>query len=480
MGEEEPPAATPLTPSRAMPNTPKKSWTERRAFYALAFWAAVLGAPENRAAAQSDDQPRLSFSGAQRSRYEAVESQFRPGFDESDRVLAMQTSLRFDALLPRLNVVGEIMDSRAELNDRGSYLNALEVNTLEPVQAYVALRSKGDGDGRSSTVRLGLMTLDLGKRRLLARNRYRNTVTSFAGIDWDWHDSDDRELRAFYLQPRHPLPTDKEALLQNEQQLDRGLRDSALLGLFYQLRPWARGSTLETYLLSFRFSPVASAAALDLDSLGMRAYRAAKPHELSYEVEAVLQGGTSGGMVAGIARDDLRVHAHFLHLELGYTFNGAWAPTLAAQYDVATGDRDPLDARDERFNTLFGARRFDFGPTGIYGPFFRSNIETPGVRLTLHPRPRLQGMVAYRAYYLESPRDQWIGTGLADPTGRSGDSLGRQLEASFTWAAIENRLSFETGVAKFDVGAFPRITQGADFRGDPTYFYAALTTRFRP
>ena len=479
MREEQSSTVTRLAPRlRATPLASKSVSPGTRAPCALAFLAAVLCAPESRGATQSDERPAFSFSGTHRSRYEAVDPQFRPGFGASDHVLALQTSLRFDAHLPRLDVVGEIMDSRAELNERHSYLNALEVNALEPVQAYVALRSKETSDGSRSTVRAGLMTLDLGKRRLLARNRYRNTVTSFAGIDWDWHNSAGRELRAFYLQPRHTLPTDEKALLQNEQQLDRGLRHSTFLGLFYQPRPTAAGSRLETYLLSYRVTPADPAAALDLDSLGARAYRLPKPHAWSYEVEAVLQGGTSGGTVAGVARDGLRVDAHFLHLELGYTFKRAWAPTLTAQYDVATGDRDPLDARDDRFNTLFGARRFDFGPTGIYGPFYRSNIETPGVRLTLHPRPRLQGMIAYRAFYLESARDQWIGTGLSDPTGSAGDSLGRQLEASFTWTAIENRLSFETGIAKLDVGRFPRAAQGADFRGDPTYFYAVLTTRF--
>ena len=439
---------------------------------------AALGALANAVAAQSLNDAAFSFSGTHRSRYEALDPQFRPGLSASDRVLAMKTSLSLQAHLPRLTLVGEIMDSRALLNDEGSLRNTAIVNALEPIQAYVALPIPAGRANATSTLRLGLMTLDLGKRRLLARNRFRNTVTSFVGADWEWHDARARAARVFFLQPRHALPTDADALLDNEPQLDRTLGDSALWGLYFAPMRGPAGNVLETYLLSLRLSPKDPAAAIDLVSAGLRAYRASAPREWSYEVEAVMQSGTRGATVAGIARRGLDTRAHFLHLELGYTLAGPWSPTLLAQYDVATGDRDPFDTRSERFDTLFGARRFDFGPTGIFGPFVRSNLETPGARIMVQPRADLRAMAAYRVYYLESARDTWIGTGLADPTGRSGDCLGRELEARFTWAAIQDRLSFEAGIAKLELGAFPAAIQGAAPRGDPTYFYAAVTTRF--
>ena len=424
------------------------------------------------------DASGFSFTGTQRSRYESVDPQFRPGLGTDDRVLAVRTSLRFDTRLPKLDVAGEIMDSRALLNDRSSFLSTTVVNALEPVQAYVALHLPAGTDGATSTLRLGLVTLDLGKRRLLARNRYRNTVTSFLGADWERRDSTGRAARAFYLEPRRALPTDAESLLDNTPQVDSTRHDAAFWGVYYRTAPDAAGDAVEGYLLSLRESPADLAAALDIMSAGVRVERAAAAHPWRYEVEAVLQRGTSGGVVAGVARNDLAVHAHFLHAELAYTFSGPWAPTLLAQYDVATGDDDPLDRRNERFNTLFGARRFDFGPTGIFGPFARSNLETPGLRLMLHPRAHLQGMIAYRAYHLESARDAWVGTGLADPSGRSGDWLGREIETRLTWAANDNRLSVETGVAKLELGAFPAAAEGVAPRGDPTYFYGSLTTRF--
>ena len=170
--------------------------------------------------------------------------------------------------------------------------------------------------------------------------------------------------------------------------------------------------------------------------------------------------------------------ASFLHFEIGYQFDAPWSPNLMFQYDRATGDEDPTDAKIDRFNTLFGARRFDFGPTGIYGIVARSNIDSPGARLTLRPGPKWQAMLSYRALRLEAPRDGWIGSGWRDTTGAAGDSIGNHLEGQFTWTAIPDRLSFETGFAHLWAGRFAQQTAGAAFRGDPQYYYVALTTTF--
>jgi hypothetical protein len=87
-------------------------------------------------------------------------------------------------------------------------------------------------------------------------------------------------------------------------------------------------------------------------------------------------------------------------------------------------------------------------------------------------------MLSYRSFKLEEARDAWSGVGWRDVTGRSGRSLGEQFEGSFTWTAIPNRLTFETGFAQLWAGRFLREVTGAQFRGDPTYFYTMLTTSF--
>ncbi len=421
--------------------------------------------------AQDDDG--FQFAGTQRTRYETLDSQFRAGFSDSDQALALQTSLTFGWRRDALQVFGEIMDSRVELNDAGSFANGSTTNALEPIQAFVAWHHA------ASTFRIGRVTYDLGKRRLLARARFGNTVASFAGIDWSWNGDNGRALRAFHWIPMRALPSDLVSVLDNEAELDRGTRDSSIAGLYYQFPALPQGLRLETYLLDYELDPENDpASAADHRSLGIRAYRAPKTGEWSYEAEAIVQRGHSGGTVAGVARSDLAHRASLLHLELGYSFDHRWAPILSVNYDYASGDTSPTDLRNERFNTLFGDRRFEYGPTNIYGLVPRSNIDAPSARLTLRPTAKWQAMLAYRVFRLAEARDGWVGSGWRDASGAAGRSVGQHLEGSATLSAIPDRLSIEFGFARLAAERFAEQTAGAAFRGDPQYFYATVTTTF--
>jgi len=147
---------------------------------------------------------------------------------------------------------------------------------------------------------------------------------------------------------------------------------------------------------------------------------------------------------------------------------------LALQYDSASGDEDPFDGRNEGFDTLYGSRAFDFGPTGIHGPFARANLETPGVVLTLRPADEWQAAFRYRSLRLSSPTDFWATTGLRDLAGQSGDSLGRQLDASVSWQPRESRFRIDFGAARFSKGEFVRAR--APELGEASIYYYVQTT----
>jgi hypothetical protein len=452
----------------------------RKSSLAAALSLAVsLAYPLGTRAEDGAGKPRFDFSGAQRTRYEALDPQFRSGFDASDDVLVLQTSLSFDYELEHLELHAEVMDSRGMLNDEHSFVTNV-VNSLEPIQLFVAWRRKGlIQDGGESTLRFGRVTLDLGKRRILGRNRFRNTVNNFIGSDWVWRGADGRNARVFYLIPMQTTPNDTDSLLDNDAELDNAARSTRLYGGFYQLAPFGDESTLELYAMQFVAKSQADVSSdTNRLTIGSRVFRLPAPGAWSYEVEAMRQTGTAGGTIGGVTRPDYDAEAYFVHVEFGYQFDAALNPNLMFQYDRASGDADPNDDELDRFNPLFGPRRSDFGPTGIYGPFARSNIDSPGVRLTLAPAPRWQSMVSYRSYRLAQARDAWVGSGWRDATGQSGRSIGKQLEASFTWAAIKNRLSVETGFALLELGRFGREVQGTALRGNPRYFYAMVTTTF--
>src|SRR6185503_20027206 len=205
----------------------------------VAFLASLGGL--GTAAAQTENG--FDFGGAQRTRYETLDPQFRAGFSNSDQAVALQTTLVFNWRRDAWLVGGEIMDSRMYATDTGSFANGTTTNALEPIQAYVAWRHD------ASTFRIGRVTQDFGKRRLVARNRYRNTVSSFTGVDWSWAGAEGRAARAFYWVPMRQLPSDQASVLDNEYELDRGVRGGSFAWVFYQFPTFAKQHRLESYVL---------------------------------------------------------------------------------------------------------------------------------------------------------------------------------------------------------------------------------------
>src|SRR6476646_8856300 len=56
----------------------------------------------------------------------------------------------------------------------------------------------------------------------------------------------------------------------------------------------------------------------------------------------------------------------------------------------ASGDKDPTGNQNGRFDPLFGTYGFSFTPTGIWGLFKRSNINSPGYVISVRPAKDFQ------------------------------------------------------------------------------------------
>ena len=54
---------------------------------------------------------------------------------------------------------------------------------------------------------------------------------------------------------------------------------------------------------------------------------------------------------------------------------------LSALFDLASGDDPRSPDRFARFDTLFGPRRFELGPSGIFGPLARTNLRDDAYRI---------------------------------------------------------------------------------------------------
>jgi hypothetical protein len=180
-------------------------------------------------------------------------------------------------------------------------------------------------------------------------------------------------------------------------------------------------------------------------------------------------------------KTELSTEAFYEHIQLGYTFDLPWDPRILVQYDYATGGLNGSKTVTNSFDTLYGARRWEYGATGIFGPFARNNINTPGARLFVVPHRDVAAFVAYRAWWMADSKAPWQqaqGISLVDPTGKAGDFLGHTVELSARWDAHEN-IAFEAGWNYLIKGNFARNAPGAPTNHDNVnYFYAQMQLRF--
>lgn len=450
-----PPAgdATPTgdaTPSNAAPPagdvapsvTPAAPWRVREA----------LGAPD-----------WLWFGAEHRLRFEHLENDFRSAATGDARALSLRTLVNLELRFAWFVTGAELQDSRVYATG-ATLLSTTLVNPLALLRAYVGVRARdvfATGDQLALTA--GRMTLDVGSRRLVARNEFRNTINGFTGVDAAWTSPREHVVRVFAVMPVRRRPSDPDALRDNDFAFDHENPHALLWGAFFGSGPLGPALRLEAYALGLdeRDASDAPSANRRLVTLGTRLLRAPVAGELDLQVEAMLQVGRSRSSAAATDLRDLTHRAGSLHLSAGYRVDVGAAPRLVLQYDFASGDRDPDDGVNERFDPLFAARRFEFGPTGLFGAIARSNLHSPGARLELAPHGNVEVLVGYRALALASARDAWTAAAVRDESGRSGRFVGHQLETRLRWNVLPRNLTLEMGGAALLQGNFAERALGA-------------------
>ena len=404
----------------------------------------------------------------QRTRFESYDHPWRAsqviGNGRTDAQIAMRSRVRVGLGGDGpLRLLFEGQDSRSYLNgERGDFRDTTTVNEFDVLQLLGSLTVNNVfGTGLRTDVHFGRMTMDFGRRRLIARNDFRNTTNAFDGLHWQIGQDKAWRLRAFFVEP----------VVRDDVRLDTQYDTSLFWGTYAESRhlPWLQ---MDAYYLGLNDQHVAKAAnRRTYSTFGGRLYKDPKPGEPDYEVETSWQIGTKGGT------DHF---AHFQHVDLGYTFNLPWTPRLVFHYDYASGDRQPGDSQDEGFDTLFGARRWEYGPTGIFGPFSRTNLQSPGWRMIVTPAQNLILQVKHRVWYLAQNRDFFGNSGLQDTTGNAGTSLGHDVELRAQWAFNSN-LDLDVGYVHWFKGSYfdrlPLTVLPAGGNKDSDYFYVQMRVR---
>jgi hypothetical protein len=442
--------------------------------------AQASGAPPWRLDGAVGAPEWLSLAGESRVRYESLDGQFRLLRDGSDQILVFRTLLHARAEYGRATLGLEIHDARAYLDDEGTPISNGIVNTHDILQAYVRFRLSSAGtEPEQSYLKLGRFTLDIGSRRFVERNDFRNTINAFTGIHWHAHWADGKTLDAFYTAPVTKLPALPRKLADNEFKLDEERSRQRFWGAHLRYPDIFRGIQGELLIYGLHEEDTHDIPTPNrkVYAPGIRLYRQPAPGRWDLDLETAFRFGTRHRTALPADRETLDVRAHMLHAEVGYTFDNAWQLRLGLEYDVATGDSDPTDKRYERYERFFGTRRGDLGNTGIHGPLTRSNVSVPGIRVSF-VRGRWDGRAHIQWPRLEAARDAWVAASLRDPTGRSGQKLGTTLDGRVRYWLVPGNLRLELGASALWFGAFARNVPGAP-EGDRTlYGYGQATLYF--
>ena len=422
----------------------------------------------------------LSLTVEQRTRYETMDGSFKANSQGGDQQIPLQTDIWLQANLGAFRLGTEFLDARALGADSGSGINNTHADEADFIQGYAAWADQNIFySGVGAEVVAGRQTLNLGSRRLVGRNAFRNTINSFTGIKLRLLDYDTWQFTGFVTMPVIRYPKSSADILDNVHAWDQEDTHTWFSGGFLEVYDLAWGINSELYLyhLDEGDSHRNQTSNRRYFTPGVRFYIKPKKAQFDFQLETIGQTGTVRSSTAAGNRTNLNHTAWFQHVDIGYSFDMPWSPRLALEYDYASGDKNPNDSKDQRFDTLYGVRRGEFGPTGLYGAFARSNINTPGYRINLKPTTELQFGISHRVFWLASDTDTWTTANLQDKTGNTRSYVGHQLELTSRWD-VNSSLNFETGWTHLFKGAFAKDAPSAPNQQDIDYVYVQSQLRF--
>jgi hypothetical protein len=444
-----------------------------RLFLAIAFLGANLS---ETAFAQ---EQAWTMTGSLRARVEAIDGHARVGVNAADTIWSSR--LRLEATGP-LGVgwtgQAELYDSRAWGGDTGSPLSANDVNTLELVQANIKRRWDAPfGKGSFASVQFGRMTLNLGSRRLVAADDYRNTTNGYTGVRSDLHWASGVDLVAIAVVPQIRLPEAKAEILANRAEPDLEITAQRLYGgiVTWPIPKYRLASQVTLMRFEEEDRPSRPTRDRDLTTYGLRLFAEPKPGHFDQDLEAYVQHGTNS---ASSQQNALRhdVNAFYVRAEWGYQWKSDWKPRLSFEFDWASGDE--LGGEDTRFDTLFGMRRAEISPAGILAAVGRANIASPGFRLELEPARQIDAFVAWRSLWLAEKTDAFAITGVVDRSGNAGSYAGQQFDARLRWWLLPHKLRLEINGVYIAKGSFLKEAPNAPSGRNTRYVGVDLVRSF--
>jgi hypothetical protein len=288
------------------------------------------------------------------------------------------------------------------------------------------------GNERPVSLRYGIQNFEFLDRRLLGNNQWRNTANTFLGFRGAiGQDANDWSLDLLAVQP----------IEREKYQWDEPIDGRWVYGLIGHWRGWSEFVTLEPFYLGLSQDQRVGVPERVVHSPGLRAYGSVGRTGFDFDVSVINQFGDNGIR---------QVSAWGGTAEIGYRLEGPWKPRVSLFYGYASGDKDPNDGDDERFERFYGFGR----PWSANDYIVFENISTPKLRVELTPSEKLRVDFGYSWYYLASATDRFAGANNArDPSGLSGSEIGHEFDIRAR-GQVNKRLEAILGYAHFTAGDF--------------------------
>ncbi|MBL4573368.1 MAG: alginate export family protein [Gammaproteobacteria bacterium] len=396
----------------------------------------------------------FTLSGEHQSRFEHYDGNVFVGTSPNDGAFFLRTTLDARYRKDGFSAQVEMMDSRQGQADRDTRLNNSHVSTLDLLQANVAYKF---GTDSANEIRVGRFTQDWGSRTLIARNRYRNTINTLDGVSFSHKQANGNEFKFLSAQPVRRTPRDRLSLLDNDHRGDKSSEALRVHGVFASLPNLLptflnKDLNLETYYIALKEKDTRKlqTSNRNLHTFGFRVRSTAAVNEWDLNLESIFQTGERRGSSNSLDTLDLDHQAFYQRVELAYSFDTPTKLRAIFEFNYASGDESPLDRDSGRFDTILGVSAFEFGPVSLYAPISRSNIITPGIRLTATLWKNVALMADYRHFWLAEDKDSWGRTGQRDVTGKSGDYMGQHLELRVRWSVVPGNVRLDSGLILLD------------------------------
>lgn len=262
----------------------------------------------------------LSISGSTRIRYETLDEQFRAGGNGDDQIMVFRTNLLALVTWEQWNFAFELLDSRQAHADDSTKISSGDVNPLDVLQLYAKWNYFSDGNS-SSSLRFGRFTIDVGSRRLVGRNKFRNAINAFTGIDWQKEYTNGEQIRAFYTLPVQRLPREFERRERNRTEGDTQDTEVSFWGAYYKLPqltllPWQSSAEIFYFGLNENDTRNRPTRNRDIHTFGGRVFKNKAKSQFDYQFEGAYQFGESRASTAASDREDLDHSAFFARAEL--------------------------------------------------------------------------------------------------------------------------------------------------------------------